>query len=287
MTTHPIHTLFESAVVRIEDYRCAGVSTHPAREEVAPGHEISLPRRGLFARCDSWGTVLADANHALFFRQGQPFRIDHPAPGGDRSTTIALHPDILLDIARACDPRTADHPDRPFPVGHTPLDPAHHLAHYALLRRLHAGEVADPVEIEEAAIALVAAVLGGAYAACDRLRPARRPDTSQAHAEAVHCLKLYLGTRYAMRLSLADAARAAHVSPYHLCRVFKAETGLTIHAYLQHLRLHAALDRLLDCPAESLSDVALDLGFASHSHFTTAFARAFGITPSAYRKQYQ
>jgi AraC-like DNA-binding protein len=47
------------------------------------------------------------------------------------------------------------------------------------------------------------------------------------------------------------------------------------------LRLHASLEMLRD--PRDISSIALDLGFTDHSHFTAAFRRRFGVTPSAYR----
>ncbi len=73
-----------------------------------------------------------------------------------------------------------------------------------------------------------------------------------------------------------------HVSPFHLAHGFRARTGLGLHAYRTHLRLRAALERIAD-PALPLTELALDLGFASHSHFTDTFRRTFGRPPSAVR----
>ncbi|NIP90808.1 MAG: AraC family transcriptional regulator, partial [Gammaproteobacteria bacterium] len=53
--------------------------------------------------------------------------------------------------------------------------------------------------------------------------------------------------------------------------------------YQMRLRLARSLVRLESC--EELTDLALDLGFSSHSHFTAAFRAAFGVPPSVYRKQ--
>lgn len=54
---------------------------------------------------------------------------------------------------------------------------------------------------------------------------------------------------------------------------------MPIHRYLLSLRLALALDRLLD-RSVGLSAIAYSLGFSSHSHFTTLFRRAFGLSPS-------
>jgi AraC-like DNA-binding protein len=48
------------------------------------------------------------------------------------------------------------------------------------------------------------------------------------------------------------------------------------------MRLRLSLERLRD-PRANLSAIAYDLGYSSHSHFTMAFRRAFGTTPSEFR----
>lgn len=80
-----------------------------------------------------------------------------------------------------------------------------------------------------------------------------------------------------------ELAAEVGVSPYHLHRRFRAATGWTAHAYRDHLRLREGLARVLDGEPD-LSALAFDLGYASHSHFTTRFRRAFGATPSQVRR---
>jgi AraC-like DNA-binding protein len=57
---------------------------------------------------------------------------------------------------------------------------------------------------------------------------------------------------------------------------------VSLHQYLTQLRLARALVELPH--AGDLTSLALDLGFSSHSHFTFAFRRAFGCTPSQFRE---
>jgi AraC-like DNA-binding protein len=47
--------------------------------------------------------------------------------------------------------------------------------------------------------------------------------------------------------------------------------------------LSAALGEVL-ASSRGLTDIGVDLGFSSHSHFTATFRRAFGVTPSALRR---
>jgi AraC-like DNA-binding protein len=96
--------------------------------------------------------------------------------------------------------------------------------------------------------------------------------------------RLLLATRFTEDLTLDDISRLVHCSAFHLARIFRRETGLSIHQYRHRLRLHTALDRI-HAGANDLTGLALDLGFSSHSHFTEAFHRAFGLSPSACRKQ--
>src|SRR5262249_19539691 len=70
-------------------------------------------------------------------------------------------------------------------------------------------------------------------------------------------------------------------SSAYLTDVFSRFEGISLHRYVTQLRLARALIELPE--AGNLTTLALDLGFSSHSHFTLAFRRAFGCTPSAFR----
>jgi AraC-like DNA-binding protein len=59
--------------------------------------------------------------------------------------------------------------------------------------------------------------------------------------------------------------------------------GRTLHGHRNELRLRAALDQLPDS-RRHLSRLALELGYASHSHFTAAFRRRFGASPDWLRR---
>ena len=100
------------------------------------------------------------------------------------------------------------------------------------------------------------------------------------HDRAVYRVMEFLSENYKRVLTLADIAPVTPYSPFHLCRIFRHVTGLPIHRYLVQLRLRAALDRLFDA-RDRLSHLAIEVGFSSHSHFTSTFRRALGVTPSA------
>ncbi len=82
------------------------------------------------------------------------------------------------------------------------------------------------------------------------------------------------------------AALAAHVgvSPYYLARLFKQSTGRTPHQYLIERRIEKAKRLLVERSDLSIVELAYELGFANHSHFTKFFHRLVGITPKDYRE---
>ena len=91
-----------------------------------------------------------------------------------------------------------------------------------------------------------------------------------------------LHARFSETVRLADVAREVAVHPAHLARVFKGQFGISVGSYVRRLRLDwAAVE--LERSDTSLAGVALTAGFADQSHFTRAFKRQLGITPSAFR----
>ena len=89
---------------------------------------------------------------------------------------------------------------------------------------------------------------------------------------------------YAQHASMADHATELNVTPTHLTRVCKAETGKTAGALLTERQLHAARSLLVstDLP---MRDIAATLGFGSAAYFTRFITQHTGETPSRLRKQ--
>jgi AraC-like DNA-binding protein len=91
--------------------------------------------------------------------------------------------------------------------------------------------------------------------------------------------------RFADELSVADMARAAHLSSAHFSRQFRRVFGESPHQYLLTRRLEraAALLRTTDW---SVADVCMAVGLTSVGSFTTSFGRMFGMTPTTYRASF-
>ena len=88
--------------------------------------------------------------------------------------------------------------------------------------------------------------------------------------------------RYAEPLSVADLARAAHLSPAHFSREFRRAFGESPHQYLLTRRLERA-GALLRTTDWSVARVCMAVGLTSVGSSTTSFRRMFGRTPTAYR----
>jgi AraC-like DNA-binding protein len=83
------------------------------------------------------------------------------------------------------------------------------------------------------------------------------------------------------RLSLSDIASDLGVTSIYLTQCFKRSEGMPLYRYQTLLRLSRALDRLPE--RQDITDLAFELGFSSHSHFSAVFRNELGTTPSQYR----
>jgi AraC-like DNA-binding protein len=99
---------------------------------------------------------------------------------------------------------------------------------------------------------------------------------------AVERVKEAVGAAPADQWSIAKLGKVARLSHFHLCHVFREMVGVSLYEYVVQERLAHSLDAVLD--GGNLTAVALDAGFASHSHFTARFRKFFGLTPTALRR---
>jgi AraC family transcriptional regulator len=84
-------------------------------------------------------------------------------------------------------------------------------------------------------------------------------------------------------LTLEQMAAAAHLSPYHFARQFKAATGMPPHQYVIARRVERA-QQLLREGDSSLAKVAARAGFSDQSQFSHHFKRVVGVTPGQFRR---
>ena len=94
----------------------------------------------------------------------------------------------------------------------------------------------------------------------------------------------YIKVNLAQDLSILDLASLTSMSESHFSRSFKQLVGIAPYQYLMQQRVERA-KQLLKQQAISISDIALDCGFANQTHLTKVFRQMTGVTPKAYQKQ--
>ena len=253
-------TLQDNALARVEDTYVSPASTPPSGHERS--HQIVIPYHGVFAYHVGSKRWLIDTNSLLFISPGWDFRDEHPVAGlGHGALLITPPPEVLQEVcADSAGVGVAFRsPTRTAAVG---------LGLLANLLR-NEGAITDPLERDELVIRLIREAL-----LCS-------PSQIGSGGGVVRRAKEVLHARSGERMTLTEVAGAVGVSPVYLTQEFTRAEGIPLYRYQLRLRLGRALAELADC--DSITGLALDLGFCSHSHFASAFRSSFGLTPSEYR----
>jgi AraC-like DNA-binding protein len=260
--------LFDSSVALVEDFRAAGNAAGRSPERFSPDFQVCLPYRGLFVWHVGGDDVAGDANQALFVSSGEAFFLGNPVPGEFGELIITPEAGLLAELAGATD-SLGSHPL--FRQRSRRLTADEQALRTRFLCLAWRGDL-DDLSADVWIIRLLRAALSSG----DPVR-----ETARSTRRLVLRTKAFLETNMAAAIRLADVARHAGASPAYLTDVFRKAEGIPLHRYLVQLRLARALVELPDAP--DLTTLALASGFSSHSHFTAAFRRAFGCTPSEYR----
>lgn len=113
-------------------------------------------------------------------------------------------------------------------------------------------------------------------------KPASPPGVAAGFGLALE----YIRDHYQRPITNQQLASVSRMSLRAFERQFLASFHLTPQKYLRKMRLRIA-SRALIYTNESLSELALNCGFADQSHFTREFRRQFGRTPREYREHYK
>ncbi len=271
------HLVFSSDIARAGKFICRPEDTRFRDSGPADNYLVVFPRTSVYIRHAGSQEFVADPTLSTIYNAGQEYTRAELHHEGDRCDWYGVSREVALEIAGELNPRAYDLPERPFDRQFAPVDPSLYLAQRTFLARLERGSV-DNLEAEETIIGLVSQVIARAAAApapaCQR--------SNEAHRELVQRARAVLLESIEERLSVAALAARLGVSAFHLCRVFREQTGMTLHGFKIDVRLRTVLERLED-PRADLSRIAVDFGFASHSHFSAMLRRRFGRAPREIR----
>jgi AraC family transcriptional regulator len=264
--------LFAGGALQIGSFCARPLSDACGDVERQSSNAVVLPISGLFSKHDAPGRyVVGTPSHAVLFAANTAYRIGFPGAIGDRALILRFGEDV------------ADDQLSQFDSGNTWASYGLLSADTMMLRnllwaRLQRSAV-DAFESEALGLDLLSRSLRSMRAG---LSTPRRPVLPRRRY-AVERVKEAVAAAPADKWSVARLAKLASLSPFHLCHVFREMVGTSIYDYVLRERLAHSLDAVLDS-GDDLTAIALDAGFASHSHFTARFRGFFGVTPMALRR---
>ncbi len=94
----------------------------------------------------------------------------------------------------------------------------------------------------------------------------------------------YIEANYDKPVTLAQIARASHLSASRLAHLFKEQMGITVIDYVTSVRIEQAKHLLL-ATGQSCTEICFDVGYNNQSYFTRTFKAAVGVTPRQFRLQ--
>jgi len=270
---------FESGIVRVGAFRCH--PEQPCFHDTGPIRHCCFvfPRTAVEIQHEHEPAFVTNANVVTFYNVGQVYWRNPISPKGDNCDWFGVDPELVRHAVREFDPCVDNRPERPFQLSHGWSDAATYLLQRRLFTWVTGSKPVDPLAVEESVIELLDRVVRSAYSA--RV-PYTRPHITLSHRDTVHDVETILSRPAEERLTLKSIAREVGLSAFHVCRLFRRVTGMRLQQYRLRLRLREALAEVVGS-RRSLTDIALDAGFSSHSHFTDIFHHEFQTTPSSLR----
>ena len=273
--------VYEGKLLRVGAFRCPLDDPKFNNSGLIGSHLVVFPRTSIAITHAGGEPIIANPNVVMFYNKDQVYYRKAISERGDKCEWYDFHPQVLLDALSIYDPVVLEHLEHPFTFACGPSHPSSYLQQRLVFRHIRESTTPDPLYVEETMLCVLQHVLDLAYQRWG-LQTGRITSRTINHKEIIRSVQLLLAARFQEHLTLEGIAAEFNYSPYHLAHIFRQQTGQTIHAYLNQIRLRTALDYLQS--DVNLTQLALTLGFSSHSHFTQAFRQAFGRSPSQLRR---
>ena len=279
--SEPVRAFLRSDLVALGEFHCSPLHPDFRHAGAMRRHCFVFPRRAVWIQHEHQPRFVGDPSRVALYNPGQAYERAALDPDGDHSDWVTVSENLAREVLVLRDPTVANaEPSRLVPWTHTGVKAHTFLQHRLLHQYVRENPNPDVMMVEETVVGLFAEV-------CEQAFDQHGPDpvakrSRRTHRDLVEHVHEYLNRTYAENQGLTAIADAVGTSVFHMCRVFRRTTGLTIHAYRSQLRLRHALEALEDGDADLLT-VALTVGYSGHSHFTAAFRRHFCFAPSALR----
>ena len=115
-----------------------------------------------------------------------------------------------------------------------------------------------------------------------RIQSLDKPVRLEKHSRKINEVINYVNKHLTEELSLSALSKIFSISPSHLNRIFKAETGTTLQKYITTQRI--ALAKSLLSSGHSVTDTFSMSGFGDYSNFYKTFTKIVGISPKKYAR---
>lgn len=102
--------------------------------------------------------------------------------------------------------------------------------------------------------------------------------TNETVNQAIDYILLHIGD-----VTLDEVAAHCHFSKYYFCRLFKAQTGESVHAFIKRVRLEQSAFRLKVEQERPITEIGADYGYSS-SNYSSAFRQHYRVAPIAFRR---
>lgn len=269
-----IRELYRDSQLAISDACCRAPRSGWMSVEAASALQLILPRRGVFELRVRGEDYVGDPNGAFLIEKTETCQYRHPTGHGDDCLLLTFE-DTFADALRAWIGQRANVTAMRHAPAQLRVSPAVQFAaarlRWSLLTR---SQVSTEVHASLNYLLAELAEGNGHIPAHSRVS-GRRLLTPRA--------RLLLASSPHAHWSLATLAQSLDSSPFHIAKLFRGDTGVAPHRFKTTLRLASALQRLAESD-ETVTTVALDLGFSSAAHFAQRFRAAFGVTPTAFRR---
>lgn len=258
----PAKTLFRNETLSVIDYRCTLTPADKPFPESHQKHSLSYVRKGSFG-CQARG-VSHDlvAGSLMVGYPGDEYMCTHDHHlCGDECLSFQLSPEFVDELGSR---------DAAWQVGSMPP-----LAELMVLGELAqaAAEGTSDVGLDE-----VGWVFASRFQEMLSGKKAKSKSPGAADRRRAVGAALWIDEHSHEDVDLHRVSGAVGLSPFHFLRMFSKAIGVTPHQYLVRSRLRRAAKLLVE-KERSVTDIALDVGFADLSNFVRTFHRAAGMPP--------
>jgi AraC family transcriptional regulator len=260
------HLIFSSQAISVIEHRCHAGPADAPFVEVHDSFSISYVRKGNFGCRARGGSFELVTGSILIGHPGDEYICTHEHAGGDECLSFHPAPALVEKVGYRRDIWQS--------VYVPPLPELMVLGELAQA----AVECRSEVGLDEIGTLFAARfveILSG--------RPRRPAEVRACDRRRAAEAALWIDANAPEPVDLESTAREFGLSSFHFLRLFTKVLGVTPHQYLIRSRLRRAA-RLLADDTRSITEIALDVGFADLSNFVRTFHRVAGVSPRSFRQ---